>query len=136
MDWEIDHAPPEKITLIVIVSCYGCRLPILTLTTHAGSISLYTCLGALIMYVFGMVPHTQLTQEGPKFPIQSKALGVVCKTGCRRAPHPARWSVYHTGGEVAVWTGIRSIELWRIITTWTYKDKLPLYVMYRALENW
>ena len=40
VDWEIDHAPPEKITLIVIVSCYGCRLPILTLTTHAGSTSL------------------------------------------------------------------------------------------------
>ena len=39
VDWEIDHAPPEKITLIT-VSCYGCRLPILTLTTHAGSTSL------------------------------------------------------------------------------------------------
>ena len=81
-----------------------------------------------------MVPHTQLTQEGPKSPIQSIALGVVCKAGCRRAPHPARWSVYHTGGEVAVWTGIQSIELWRIIPTWTYEDELPLYVMYRALE--
>ena len=40
VDWEIDHAPPVKITLIVIVSCYGWRLPILILTTHAGSTSL------------------------------------------------------------------------------------------------
>ena len=36
---------------------------------------------------------------------------------------------------MAVRTGIGSIELGRIVPTWTDEDKLPLYVMYRALEN-
>ena len=88
------------------------------------------------MCVFGMVPHSQLIQEGPKSPVQSVAFEITCEAGCRGAPHPAGWSVYYTGGEVAVRTSIGSIELWRIVPAWTYEDKLPLYVMYRALENW
>ena len=53
-----------------------------------------------------------------------------------RSPSPSRVvGLLHRGrGEVAVWTGIGSIELWRIISTWTYEDKLPLLLMYRALE--
>ena len=79
------------------------------------------------MCIFGMVPHSQLIQEGPKFPVQTVAFGIVCEAGCRGAPDPAGWSVYYTRGEVAVRTGIGSIELWRIVPAWTYEDKLPLY---------
>ena len=78
-----------------------------------------------------MVPNTQLTQECPKPPIEPETLGDVAKASFCGAPHPIGWSGRHTGGKVAVWTGVGSIELRRIITvvpTGSYKDKLPLCI--------
>ena len=70
----------------------------------------YTCLGGFIVCIFWMVPHSQLIQEGPKSPVQSVAFGIICKAGCRGAPHPAGWSVHYTRGEMAVRTGIGSLD--------------------------
>ena len=59
------------------------------------------------MRIFGMVPHSQLIQEGPKFPVQTVAFRIICEAGCRGAPDPAGWSVYYTRGEV-----LRCIKDW------------------------
>ena len=54
-----------------------------------------------------MVEDTEMTQERPKLGIDGPALGSVAKACCCGAPQPTGRSGYHTGGKVAVWTGIR-----------------------------
>ena len=131
VDLGIGHAPLERITHAV--SCYNYKTnkayPYYTIRHWIPAIQ-YACLCYFKIYVFRRVGDTQMTQECPKLGVEGPALGSVAKACCCGAPQPTRRSGYHTGGKVAVWTGIGSIELRRIntaVSTLSCKDKLLVY---------